>query len=137
MNQEIQIRCSTDLDKIIAEIEMSSLGPTNWNWSFAYKAITADNRAGFLLWVEFDRIDYDTGLAGRGRSRDMILWEGTYKSGVIKTYWVLVESVVKHELMHAFRYRGKELFDPHASVDLLHSVAGHAKTDAYNRFKKD
>lgn len=134
MSQEMQIQSPVDLDKIITEIEMSSLGPTNWNWCFAYKPISADNRAGFLLWVEFDRIDYDTSLPGRGRSRDMILWEGTYKSGVIKTYWVLVQSVVTHELMHAFRYRGRELFDPHAGVDLLHSIAGQAKVDAYNRF---
>lgn len=135
---ERQIFGSKDLAEIIGQIAMSSLGPTNWHWSFEHKELRVAegnvDRVGWLIWVTFDRIDYDTGQPGRGRSRDMVLWAGTYKSGVVKSYYALVEQVVRHELFHAFRYQNRELFDPHAPVDLLHSISGHAKNDAYNRF---
>jgi hypothetical protein len=132
---ERQLWGDTDLAETIGHVAMSSLGPTNWHWAFEFKPIRDGDRKGWLVWVTFDRIDYDTGKPGRGRGRDMVLWEGTYRSGVVKTLWTLVEQVVRHELMHAFRYDGRELFDPHAPVDLLHSISGKAKADAYNHFK--
>lgn len=140
-SDERQAWYDDDLAAIIASISMSSLGPTNWHWRFEYSPIEipekeSSARRGWLVWVSFDRIDYDTMLPGRGRSRDLILWAGTQKSGVVKTYYALVEQVVRHELFHAFRYQERELFDPHAPIDLLHSISGKAKSDAYNRFVK-
>lgn len=132
---DFEVNNDTELSGAIAAVGMSSLGPSDWHWGFCYKPFWADNRKGWLVWVEFDRIDYATGLPGRGRGRDMILWSGTQKSGVVKTYYALVEQVVRHELFHAFRYNGRELFDPHAPVDLLHSISGKAVADAYNHFR--
>lgn len=131
---ELEVCNDDQLASVIAHIGMSSLGPADWHWSFHYKPFWADDRKGWLLWVEFDRIDYTNGQPGRGRGRDVILWSGTQKSGVVKTYWMQVELVVRHELFHAFRYNNRELFDPHAPVDLLHSISGKAASDAYNHF---
>jgi hypothetical protein len=130
-----QVWTATELRAVMNQCAMSSLGTTNWNWTFEFRPTSDGERTGWFVWVTFDRIDYATGRPGRGRGRDMILWEGTQKSGVVKTLWVLVEQVVRHELFHAFRYKGRELFDPHAPVDLLYGISGKATQDAYNHFR--
>jgi hypothetical protein len=135
LETEKAVWTTDDLNSVIHEVAMSSLGPTNWNWVWECRLFVEGQRTGWFVWVTFDRICYDTGQPGRGRGRDMVLWEGTQKSGVVKTLWVLVEQVVRHELFHAFRYKGRELFDPHAEVDLLHGISGRARQDAYNHFK--
>jgi hypothetical protein len=132
---ERQVWTDEQLREVVGCCSMSSLGPTDWHWRFEFEGIVHGGRRGWLVWVTFDRIDYGTGKPGRGRGRDMILWEGTRKSGVVKTLWVLVEQVVRHELFHAFRYNGRELFDPHAPVDLLYSISGSAESDSYNHFR--
>lgn len=73
-------------------------------------------RKGWLIWVSFERPDSLTGEIGRGRGRDEIIWKGTTLSGVIKTAWLLVELMVRHELMEGFRFDDSRIFNPHHSV---------------------
>ncbi len=40
-------------------------------------------------------------------------------STVVKTCWLLLELLVRHELMESFQYRGVKLFDPHKTVEEL------------------
>jgi hypothetical protein len=95
----------------------------DFKWKFEYKRVRvvtqgedAPDRFGFLVWVSFERPDTITGEVGRGRGRDEIIWLGTSMSGVVKTGWVLVELMVKHELMEGFNFDCARIFNPHNSV---------------------
>jgi len=138
MHTEKMVYTDADLAEVISQVEMSRIGPTNWHWAFEWKPFrlpdVGGERKGWLLWVTFDRVNVDDGSFGRGRGRDVVLWAGTGKSGVVKTLWMQVELVVRHELFHAFRYQGRELFDPHAPVDLLHHISGQAADDSYRQW---
>ena len=135
---EEQIYTQEQMDAVLAQLEVNRLGPCDWGFEFHARPFTAGGtQVGWLVWVSFNRYDITNGQYGRGRGRDMIVWAGTSKSGVVKTMWVQVKLVVEHELMHAFHYRDRELFDAHASVDALHSISGMAETDAYNQWKPE
>lgn len=130
------IYTNEELQQVIADVGMSRIGPTDWHWVFHFEPIDTGSRKGWLVWVSFDRVDVNTREFGRGRGRDVVVWSGTGKSGIIKTLWMQVELVVKHELFHAFHYKGRELFDPHAPVDSLHGISGQATHDSYHHWQK-
>lgn len=99
----------------------------DFKWAFEFKPmvlatgvdgkpLAGSQRDGWLLWVTFERPDTITGAIGRGRGRDEIVWEGATVSAVVKTAWVLVELMVRHELMEGFRWRNARIFNPHNSV---------------------
>jgi hypothetical protein len=95
----------------------------DFNWRFEHAPFTCDHtdqagrpRTGWLLWVSFERPDTLTGVMGRGRGRDEFVWKGAALSSVIKTAWLLVELMVRHELMEGFRFDNARIFNPHNSV---------------------
>jgi hypothetical protein len=45
-----------------------------------------------------------------------VVWQGATLSGVVKTAWLLVELMVRHELMEGFRFDDSRIFNPHNSV---------------------
>lgn len=81
-----------------------------------------NSRNGWLVWASFERPDTITGAIGRGRGRDEIVWEGAPLSGVVKTCWLLVELLVRHELMEGFRWDGARIFNPHNTVTELAAI---------------
>jgi hypothetical protein len=95
----------------------------DFNWQFKFRPVTLgptdeaprEERA-WLVWAEFKRPDTHTGEMGIGRGRDEIVRVGSWESGVIKTCWLLVELLVRHELMEGFRVDGLRVFDPHNSI---------------------
>jgi hypothetical protein len=107
----------------------------DFNWRFCYRQCVIDmaphpddkpidgrrygdelRKSAWLVWVSFERPDTLTGEVGRGRGRDEIIWHGSTISSVIKTCWVLVDLMVKHELMEGFRFQDARIFNPHHSV---------------------
>ncbi len=107
----------------------------DFKWQFEYTPVTVhlgghgdrpevspspgpqwQSRNGWLVWVSFERPDTLTGNVGRGRGRDEVVWQGASLSGVIKTAWLLVELMVRHELMEGFRFDDARIFNPHNSV---------------------
>ena len=94
----------------------------DFSWSFEVEPIVHGSRKGWLVWCSFERPDTDSGVVGRGRGRDEIVWEGTTISGVVKTAWLLIELLVRHELMEGFRFNGYRIFNPHNSVYVLAEV---------------
>lgn len=90
--------------------------PLDFKWQFEFLPTAVRHRRGWLLWVSFERPDTLTGQIGRGRGRDEIIWQGTTLSGVVKTAWLLVELLIRHELMEGFRFDGARIFNPHNSV---------------------
>jgi hypothetical protein len=71
---------------------------------------------GWLIRLTFLRPDTLTGKVGRGSGRWEFIERGATESGVVKTCWLLLELLVRHELMEAFHYKEIRLFDPHRTV---------------------
>ena len=95
----------------------------DFHWQFKFRPMvvkltddTPHEEAAWLVWAQFERPDTHTGAIGIGRGRDEIVRVGTWESGVIKTCWLLVELLVRHELMEGFRVDGLRIFDPHNSI---------------------
>lgn len=135
---EPTIKTDKELEKVLSEISFVHT-VLDFKWKFEYKPMVMYDekhlpREGWLLWVSFERPDTITGAMGRGRGRDEIVWYGATVSGVVKTAWVLVELMVRHELMEGFRWRNARIFNPHNSVFALAGL--QAEHDAENGIAK-
>lgn len=71
---------------------------------------------GWLINMTYERPDTFTGELGIGRGRSEFIYHGALESFVVKTAYVLLTMLVTHELMEAFMYEGKRLFNPHHTV---------------------
>lgn len=121
------------LDAVLSKIEFKNTNFADWKWEFHWREFEAhqfgdrfedgsrpiQQRNGWFVWCEFERPDSDTGMRGVGKGREEIVWNGTSESGVVKTCWLLVELLVRHELMEGFRYNKVRIFDPHNTVSDL------------------
>lgn len=122
-SSEHPINDSVELRSALARISFVNT-VIDFKWCFRFSTFSDDSdpsnhekkREGWLLWVEFERPDTHTGKVSIGRGRDEIVWKGTMVSSVIKTAWVLVEMIVKHELMEGFRVDNLRIFDPHNTI---------------------
>jgi hypothetical protein len=119
---EPTIKTDADLEAALRQITFVN-SVLDFKWKFEYLSVTVAGdpgknflKNGWLLWVSFERPDTITGTVGRGRGRDEIIWQGTSLSGAVKTAWVLVELMIRHELMEAFRWDDARIFNPHNSV---------------------
>lgn len=74
---------------------------------------------GWRIRFAFSRPDTLTGMMGRGYGRWEFVDIDAGESTIVKTCWVLLELLVRHELMESFQYKGVKLFDPHRTVDEL------------------
>ena len=101
-----------ELQSVIKEITMENTA-LDFKWRFISEPV-ADQ--GWFVQVEFQRPDTSTGEIGTGRSRKEFVAKGTWVSGVVKTCWLLLELTIRHELMEAFHWRNKRIFNPHNSV---------------------
>lgn len=118
--KEPTVKTEAELTKVLSEISFkNTVLDFKWKFEFSKMYESYSNRHGWLLWVSFERPDTITGELGRGRGRDEIVWYGATVSGVVKTAWVLVELMVRHELMEGFRWRNARIFNPHNSVFAL------------------
>ena len=124
--KDTPITTDSQLQEVLNGISMVNT-VLDFKWMFEFKPVRtviqgqdAPDKSGWLVWVSFERPDTITGKIGRGRGRDEIIWSGTYLSGVVKTAWLLVELMVRHELMEGFRFHNQRIFNPHNSViDLM------------------
>ena len=120
MQQDIQVNDVATLEAIIAKVTMVNTS-LDFNWRFEVRPVADE---GWFLTVAFDRPDTATGKMGTGRGRPEFVAVGAWESGVVKTCWLLIELVVRHELMEAFRYGDARIFNPHNSVHALASIQG-------------
>ncbi len=116
---EQRIDTEEQLNYVISRISFKNT-VLDFNWKFNVRPFYEKDSEGWLIHATFERPDTDTGAIGTGRGRDEIIFRGSTESCVVKTCWVLVEMLVKHELMEGFRYQDYRIFDPHHSVyDLM------------------
>jgi hypothetical protein len=118
---DIQVHDRATLEMILADVSFVNTS-LDFHWRFEVTDCNDSDRPGWFVNVAFDRPDTDTGVMGTGRGRMEYITRGAWESGVVKTCWLLVELVVRHELMEAFRWRGKRIFNPHNSVHALVSI---------------
>lgn len=125
------IETTTQLEDAIKQISFKNT-VLDFKWQFEHKEViiedtdTGKKDLAWLVWVTFERPDTITREIGRGQGRKEIIWKGSTISSAIKTCWVLVELMVKHELMEGFNFQNARIFNPHNSVyDLAALQARH------------
>ena len=78
-----------------------------------------DTIDGHLINVSFERPDTETGIIATGRGRKEFIHSDVSEDSIVKTAWLLIELVIRHELMEAFKYKGVRIFNPHTPVKQL------------------
>lgn len=122
--KEMQVKTTEDLEAILRDITMENTS-LDFKWRFEV-AECADMRSpGWFVNAAFERPDTETGVIGIGRGRKEFVAVGTTLSGVVKTCWLVIELVIRHELMEGFRWNGVRIFNPHNSVQALASIQEH------------
>ena len=111
------------LDQLLSEISFKNT-VLDFKWKFEYEPVFdhGQNLIGWFVQALFERPDTHTGEIGIGRGRKEFVPLGTTDSGVVKTCWLLVELVVRHELMEGFRWQDKRIFNPHNTIQALASI---------------
>ncbi len=112
MREDLIINNDADLQTVIGRVSFVNTR-LDWNWRYRFRPLA---EVGWLVWAEFDRPDTHSGAMSRGRGRDEIVYRGASESSVMKTCWLLVELLVRHELMEGFRYEDLRVFDPHNTI---------------------
>lgn len=121
------VKTKTDLENIIREITFRNT-VLDFKWAFEIEEVHMQERrfsnkiTGWLVNVTFERPDTITGEIGRGKGRQEIIWYDSTESSVVKTCWLLVELMMRHELMEGFNYKGRRIFNPHNTVNELISI---------------
>lgn len=78
--------------------------------------------AGWLVQIAFTRPDANTGVVGEGHSRKEFVPIDCSPDTVVKTAWLLIELLHRHELMEAFLVDNHRVFNPHHTVAELQSL---------------
>lgn len=81
--------------------------------------VALDLGLSFLIHLEFDAPDADTGLMQTQKSRKWWVSRHATKSEVVQTALKAVLTALEHEARENFRYRGQAIFAPHFDVDDL------------------
>lgn len=108
-----------DLRVILNQIDIKPSMVRPRGFGFAIRDIDG----GWLIRLEFIRPDRDTGRDAMGAGRWEFICRGATESGVVKTAWLLLDLLARHEAMESFTYRGVRIFDPHHTVDQLTAAA--------------
>lgn len=118
---ERTITTANELNDVLTEITMTNTS-LDFHWAFEVRECKDSEMPGFFVRVGFERPDTNTNAIGIGYGRWEHIALGATISGAVKTAWLLIELVVRHELMEAFRWRDKRIFNPHNSIESLASI---------------
>lgn len=128
---EKNINSTIELKEVISQVTMNKNCVFHgMDIQFKYRYVNIQSKldpnditdTGWMVKVEFWRKDTNTDTWGWGSGREEFIRIGTTESGVVKTLWVLVEMIIKHELMESFLYQGKRPFNPHNTIEALNSL---------------
>jgi hypothetical protein len=114
---------TAELKEILAKISfVKSCIDFNWDWEVEElhdRKVIGYAFKGWLINTTFRRPDINTGEIGTGKGRQLYVAKGTSATGIFFTCWILVDLIVKHELMEAIRFDGKRVLNPHHSLEEL------------------
>lgn len=111
------------LEDILSKISFAP-NEVGMQWGFEVRYADSSTMGGFLLRTTFRRPDRDTGGVKTGLGRWWYIESDASKSGVVKTCFAACKMILEHELMEAFLFEERRIFDPHNSVDALASLQG-------------
>lgn len=114
---EKKVQTTEQLEAALARISFApSCVDFKWNWEMEEVLRVRTGEKGWHVRTSFTRPDTTTGKVEPGYGRWEYIAEGTTESGAIKTCWLLVELIVRHELMEGFLVDGVRIFNPHHSI---------------------
>lgn len=119
---ESTIRTADDLHAVLDKITFGPSGVMLDRMDLQWEVDQLDDHIGPRGWLvrfTFNRPDNRTGKMGRGAGRWELVEVDAKETTVVKTCWLLLELLVRHELMEAFLFDGVRLFDPHRTVEEL------------------
>lgn len=114
------VNTELELCGVLQAITMENTTLFNAEWDLNYGEST--NPDGWLVRIRFKRPDTETGKEGYGYGRREFIARGSSVDSVVKTCWLLMELLLRHELMEAFRYQGCRVFNPHHSIEELQGL---------------
>ena len=105
-----------DVKKILDSIIFAKHSCIDMGWRF--RASELEGR--FIIQTSFQRKDINSGELGTGWGRENVTpVEEATEMSIVMTAWMAIETVVKHELMEGFEYKGVKLLNPHKSINEL------------------
>lgn len=120
------------INEIFEVIKRITFAPSNldmgWEWQVKKAEIKEEDgtllESGFAIRCSFKRPDTNTGIIDTGFGRWYLMSEDVSVDGVVKTAWMCAEQIIKHELMEAYLFDNKRIFDPHKSLkDLMYNAS--------------
>jgi hypothetical protein len=94
-----------------------------WDWEVESVGSTlydgTKRLQGYALRTTFRRPERETGEISTGYGRWWFVPHDITESGIVKTAFAAAKMILEHEIMESFKWRGKRVFDPHNSVELL------------------
>ena len=125
IRRETIINTRADLEAIIAKVTFDNSILNQFKFRFAFDS-HYDSKGveiGWEIYCEFYRPDINTGQMGWGRGRNEIINRGAYEGSAVKTMFVLIDLLLRHEAMEGFKYEGEQIFNPHHSVPELCAIS--------------
>lgn len=101
------------LEQVQEVLKKVEFAPSCLNLDYQWEV--KETQEGFLIRCSFTRPETYSGEVGRGFGRWMHIGKTSSDSAIVKTAWLCLELVVKHELLEGFMYRGVRIFNPHKS----------------------
>jgi len=88
------------------------------DWTFK----VGDKNGAMFLQVQFDAPDNFTGKGERQHCRKFQLSEWMTPTEIVQTCWLAVQRAELHEAAEQFKYKGRDIFNTHISVDALAGI---------------
>jgi hypothetical protein len=107
---------AADLGAILDEIELPG-----------HRLASAPAPGGFLLWLEREEPDADTGVPACQEGRRWFVAEAAGRGDVLRTVLKAALAWQEHSVREALRYRGERVFGPHHDVDQLVALCRSAQ----------
>ncbi len=121
-----------DVVKILSTI---SFAPScvDMGWTWEVERILVDDfddmkmepihePAGYRIRTTFRRPDRVTGKVETGYGRWWTVPLTETESGIVKTAYAAARTILEHELMESFKWRGTRVFDPHHTIAELGAI---------------
>jgi len=105
-----------ELNILIADIEAEYQG-------IPFLIFTGEHQGNLWVQVGTERPDTYTKEIGIGKGGKEYVSSYATHDEVIKKIFGLVMKYVEHEAREGFKWRGRRVFNPHVTIEALHSIA--------------
>ena len=101
-----------ELKSILDNIDLGNM----WN-KYEFRIYEVDHtREGYLLWLDYEEPDVNTGEMCKQRTREWYISKTATESEVLRTVHKLLLGSMEHRLDEHLTYKGRRIYDPHRPV---------------------